>query len=380
MHSNHSVEKRREYRMPLVMPATFLNGDMKKPLKGHINNINSYGAFAQVAKPIPKDTSLKLFFKVPETLEQVESGGTVRWCKGTKPYCLGIEFREKVSFNLPLYHVAKLCSQSPTKAPTDYSDTERELLLKSIKELQYLTYWGDLLRTFSMPIQTLFSQLAGQIGLSSFRFEKFYRQMEGFWADPKLKCTVEEGITALVPVSGKFNEIASVFELLRERRYMELIKSKCPINLNHLIMDKINFFQDIEMRLTDKKCNMNYLPGEDLPLVYGQYSDFAQLIDFLVLYSYQFILFGNCTEITVQSRVRNNTIQLNFFNDGTKIFEKAHIVIDHINGDFVDQLTERDVKNISKLYYSLIPLKKYNAYIVVNSESGNNIVSLRIPV
>jgi len=38
------------------------------------------------------------------------------------------------------------------------------------------------------------------------------------------------------------------------------------------------------------------------------------------------------------------------------------------------------VKNILGLYYSLLPLKKYKACIVVHSESGNNIVCLRIPV
>ena len=55
-------------------------------------------------------------------------------------------------------------------------------------------------------------------------------------------------------------------------------------------------------------------------------------------------------------------------------------MIDRRNGDFVDQLTQKDVKNILVLYYSLVPLDKYNACIVVHSESGNNIVSLRIPV
>ncbi len=103
-------------------------------------------------------------------------------------------------------------------------------------------------------------------------------------------------------------------------------------------------------------------------------------MDFLLLYSYQSILFGNCTGITIQSIVKNQTIQIDFFNDGSKIFEEDDIVIDRINSNFLDQLTQRDVKNILGLYYSLVPLKKYKACIVVHSESGNNIVSLRIPV
>lgn len=380
MYNDHSVEKRREHRVPLAMPVAFLKGDMTKPFKGYIENISSNGALARVADSIPKDTFLKFFFDVPETGERVETGGTVRWCKKNGTCRLGIAFQEKVSFNLPLYEVARLYPRSMIKTPTDYSDKQRDLLQKSIIAYQPLTYYGALFLTFSEPIHRLFSQLSGQLGLSLLRFEKFYRQMEKFPADPKLKSKAKEAISALELVYGKFNDTATVFGPLKEKQYADMAKSERHIDLNRMIEDKINSLQDITIKLTNRKCNINYLPKEDLPLVYGQYSDFAQVIDFLLLYSYQPILFGNCTVVTVQSMVKNQTIQIDFFNDGSKIFEKDDIVIDRINSNFLDQLTQRDVKNILGLYYSLVPLKKYKACIVVHSESGNNIVSMRIPV
>ena len=380
MYTDHSVEKRREYRIPLAMPITFLKGDMTKPFKGHIENISSNGALARAATFLPKETFLKLFFEVPGKGERVETGGTVRWCKKNGTCHLGIEFQDKVSFNLPLYEVAGLYPRGMIKTSTDYSDNQRDLLQKNIIASQALTYWGALFWTFSEPIHRLFSQLSGQLGLSLLRFEKFYRQMEKFPADPEFKSKAREAISALELVSGKFNETATVFGSLKEKQYADPAKSKRHIDLNRMIEDKINSLQDITIKLTNMKCNINYLPKEDLPLVYGQYSDFAQSMDFLLLYSYQSILFGNCTGITVQSIVKNQTIRIDFFNDGSKIFEEDDIVIDRINSDFVDQLTQRDVKNILGLYYSLVPLKKYKACIVVHSESGNNIVSLRIPV
>ncbi len=380
MYTDHSVEKRREYRVPLAMPITFLKGDMTRPFNGYIENISSNGALVRAATSLPKETFLKLFFEVPGTGERVETGGTVRWCKMNETCRLGIAFQEKVSFNLPLYEVARLYSRTTTRAPAEYSDKQRDLLQKSIIASQALTYWGALFWTFSEPIHRLFSQLSGQLGLSLLRFEKFYRQMEKFPADPELKSKAREAISALELVSGKFNETGSVFRLLKEKQYADPAKSKRHIDINRMIKDKINSLQDITIKLTNMKCNINYLPKEDLPLVYGQYSDFAQSMDFLLLYSYQSILFGNCTGITIQSIVKNQTIQIDFFNDGSKIFEEDDIVIDRINSDFLDQLTQRDVKNILGLYYSLVPLKKYKASIVVHSESGNNIVSLRIPV
>ena len=380
MYNDHSVEKRREYRVPLAMPITFLKGDMTMPFKGHIENISSSGALARIATSLPKETFLKLFFEVPGKGERVETGGTVRWCKKNGTCHLGIEFQEKVSFNLPLDEVARLYPQSTIKTFTDYSDKQGDLLQKNIIASRHLTYWGALSWTFSEPIHRLFSQLTGQLGLSLLRFEKFYRQMEKFPADPELKSKAREAISALELVSGKFNEIATAFGSLKEKHYVDLAKSKCHIDLNRMIEDKINSLQDITIKLTNRKCNINYLSKGDLPLVYGQYTDFAQSMDFLLLYSYQSILPGNCTEITVQSMVKNQMIRIDFFNDGSKIFEEDDIVIDHINGSFVDQLTPRDVKNILELYYSLVPLKKYKACIVVHSESGNNIVSLRIPV
>ena len=382
MHTDYSVEKRREYRVPLAMPVpvTFSKANMKRSFRGYIENISSYGALARVAASLPKETFLNLFFEVPEIGERIEAEGTVKWCKKNGTCCLGIEFHEKISFNLPLSEVARLYSQSTKKASTDHSDNQKDLLQKSIIAFQHLTYLGAMSWTFSEPIHRLFSQLAGQLGLSLLRFEKFYRQMEKFPADPEVKSKAREAISALELVSGKFNEAGSVFRSLKEKQYAEPAKSKRHIDINSMIEDKINSLQDITIKLTNRKCNINYLPKEDLPLVYGQYSDFAQSMDFLLLYSYQSILFGNCTGITVQSIVKNQTIRIDFFNDGSKILEEDDIVIDRINGDFVDQLTQKDMKNILELYYSLVPLDKYKACIVVHSESGNNIVSLRIPV
>jgi hypothetical protein len=374
------VEKRRDYRIPLAIPVTFSRANMTRPFKGYIENISSNGALARIATSLPKETFLKLLFKVPGTEERVETEGTVTWCKKNRTCRLGIEFQEKLCFNLPLHEVARLYPRSMIKTSTDYSDKQSDLLQKSIIAFQHLTYWGILSWTFSKPIHRLFSQLTGQLGLSLLRFEKFYKQMEKFPADPKLKSKTREAISALELVSGKFNEIAIAFGSLKEKHYVDLAKSKCHIDLNRMIEDKINSLQDITIKLTTKKCNINYLPKEDLPLVYGQYSDFAQSMDFLLLNSYQSILFGNCTGITVQSMLKNQTMRIDFFNDGSKIFEEDDIMIDHTNGGFVDQLAPRDVKNILGLYYSLLPLKKYKACIVVHSESGNNIVSLRIPV
>jgi len=204
--------------------------------------------------------------------------------------------------------------------------------------------------------------------------------MEKFPVDPELKTKAGEAISALELVSGKFNETATVFRLLKEKHDADMAKSECHIDLNRIIEDKINFLQDITIKLTNKKCNINYLPKKDLPLIDGQYSDFAQSMDFLLLYSYQSILFGNCTEITVQSMIQNQTIRIDFFNNGSKILKEDDTVIDRIDCDFVDQLTNRDMNNILGLYYSLVPLEKYKATIVVHSESGNNIISLYIPV
>ena len=380
MYTDHSMRKRRKDRVPLTIPLTLFKANMTRPFKGRIENISSNGILAGVATSLPKETFLNLFFEVPGTGERIEIGGRVKWCAKNGTCRLGIEFQEKVSFNLPLYEVAKLYSRSMIKTSTDYADKQRDLPEKSIMVSQLLTYWGALFWTFSKPINRLFSQLSGQLGLSLLRFEKFYRQMEKFPADPELKSKAREAISALELVSGTFNEAGSVFRLLKEKQYADPSESKHHIDINRMIEDKINSFQDIRKKLTNRKCNISFLPKEDLPLVYGQDSDFVQSMDSLLLYSYQPILSGNCTEITVQSMVKNQTIQIDFFNNGSKIFEEDDIVIDRINSNFLDQLPQRDVKNILGLYYLLVPLKKYKACIVVHSESGNNIVSLRIPV
>ena len=380
METAYFTHKRREYRIPLAMPATFFKNDMEGPFKGHIENISSLGALARVATPLPRDTSLSLFFDVPETGKRIESGGIVRWCKGNRLCRIGVEFKDKISFDLPLNQVTRVCLQDTKRAVNEYSDKQRDLLQRSIKECQHRTYWGTLFGIFSDSIHTLYAQLAGQIGLSIFRFEKFYEQMESASADRKSRPKVRESISDLEFVSSKLNEIASVFGLLR-RQYTEPKESKRrATNLNHVIQDKIKFLQDITIKLTNRKCNITYLPNENLPLFEGDYLDFAQSIDSLLLYSYHSMLFDNCNVITVQGMVKNQTIQIDFFNDGSKILEDGNMVIDHMDTDFVARLSERDMRNILRLYHSLIPIRESNAYLIVQSESGNNIISLRIPI
>lgn len=380
MPCDHSMVKRREYRIPLALPVTFSRPDMERPFKGRIKNISSYGALAKVAGPLPKGTLLNLFFRVPATGERVDSIGMVKWCKRTTACYVGIEFRNEVFFKLPLCEVARLYSQGKPKHFADHSDKHWQLLGRSVEEFQHLTYWGALFWFFSEPIHALFSRLVGQVGLSSFRFERFYRQVEHFSADQKLKARIKKSLSALGPLSGKFNDIATLFGVLKKRQYVELAKTECHVDLNHIIEDNVTSLQEITMKLTNGACKIEYLLRKDLPLIYGQRADFAKGIDFLLLYLYQSVLHGNCTGIIVQSTVKDQTIQVDFFNDGSKIFEKDYLIIDYMRSDFTDQLTARDVKNILGLYYSLLPLKKYNAYIVIQSESGNNNVSLRIPV
>ena len=383
MHYEHFMEKRREYRIPLAIPATFSSADTTGSFKGSIENISPNGALANVATCLPTNTSLKLFFDLPETGERVETEGAVRWYKKNGICRLGILFQKKVSINLSLYKKgAKFYPepQSIINTSADYSDKRMDLLQQSIIASQHLTYWGAMSMIFSESIKILFFQFAGQLELSILRFEKFYKHMEKFSVDPGLKTRAGEAISALEHVSGEFNKTATVFGSLKEKYDADMAKSERHIDITRIIEDKINFLQDITIKLTNRQCKINYLPKKDLPLLYGRYSDFAQSMDFLLLYSYQSILFGNCTEITVQSMIKNQTIRIDFFNDGSKILEKDDIVIDRINCDFVDQLTKRDVNNILGLYYSLVPLEKYKASIVVHSESGNNIVSLCIPV
>ncbi len=383
MHDEHFMEKRREYRIPLAIPATFSSTNVKGSFKGCIENISPNGALANVTACLSKNTSLKLFFDVPETGERVETEGAVRWYKKNGTCRLGILFQKKLSINPSLYKKAARFypePQSMIKMSAGYSDKRMDLLQKSITASQHLTYLGAISLIFSESINILFSQLAGQLGLSLLRFEKLYKQMEKFPVDPELKTRAGDAISALDFVSGKFNEISTVFGSLKKKHDADMAKSEYHIDLTRIIENKINFLQDITIKLTNKKCNIHYLPKKDLPLIDGRYSDFAQSMDFLLLYSYQSILFGNCTEITVQSMIQNQTIRIDFFNNGSKILKEDDTVIDRIDCDFVDQLTDRDMNNILGLYYSLVPLEKYKATIVVHSESGNNIISLYIPV
>ncbi|MFH1076016.1 MAG: hypothetical protein V1753_04130, partial [Pseudomonadota bacterium] len=162
---------------------------------------------------------------------------------------------------------------------------------------------------------------------------------------------------------------------------IESSESKDLIDIRNIMKQQIDSFKKIGRVFTNKDCNIEYQPDENMPLVRVVYHDFALCIDFLILFLYQkSALSGTYSKIAITSKIENEVIHLDFTTNGPSIFQYDHIVINASTGISLSKVPERDMRGLFGLYYAVLPLKKNDASIVVHSESGNNKISLLIPV
>jgi hypothetical protein len=151
------------------------------------------------------------------------------------------------------------------------------------------------------------------------------------------------------------------------------------LNLDSLLSERIDCFKNkLSGMLSPYAGEINYL-SNDAPEMIGMRTSLSTCFDYLLLYSYQSLLFHGAKSLQVKLAQDLEHIIIDFINDGSQSLHQKFIEIKGDSPFPSSGLHPKDKRQIAWLVLSMQFLADQDARLLLHNESGKNIVSLRFP-
>ena len=373
--------RRRECRIPCSVPVTLnqaSNG--QETLYGQLENISQNGALVSLDREIPTEAPVSIAYHVQYQPEAVTNFGHVRWsaCQSGK-HQIGIEMTDINNIRLPLEQINNYISHID-KVYNHQHDTYQTCLSESSSyDFAFEIYWGMFFWTFKEMLHYQLSNLAHDLNIGLFYIEELKNDFENNKEDTIQSLRCKDILNKGETVISKVKNLCSIFKIMQEE-YAKRNQDPLPqiINLDTFLSDRINSFKcklDTLLKVDDNV--FNYQSKYPIELI-GNGASLSKGIDFLLLFSYQFVIFQNAKSIQINMSTNDEGICIDFINDGSQALYQKFI---EINNEQSDNL---DCHPKDKIYLAWINLamkffSSYNAKLLLINESGKNIMSLRLP-
>lgn len=374
------IEKRKEPRFPFYLPVD-LHRMKKGPdqqVSGTINNVSLNGFRALTQTWLAEGERIICSFDIPETMEKFKNEGIIKWCYSNEQHHFGVELMEEQIMALPLQRMTeaffRLKPEFPGRTATHILDFAA-LHKKSYSEI----FWGMFCRLFNNPMQSQLIRLSSELRLGKFHMKR----MQGRAGD----LTLEENTNGyLAGLEDTLNRTSHTLDRII-RLFQQLFQEQgCPtheditevIRLNEVVREKVANFKDMLHSAMLHSAENIEIHTHDIPVIFCQHWSIALSIDFLLLFSYQFILFFEAKKIRIETDKKNNHIVIGFANDGSKIFDMEKIHLDSGAKSF-EKLKPRDQKRLAALRCVIDLCQPLKAKIAFYNQSGNNLLLLKIP-
>lgn len=374
-------DQRTEPRFPLPFHAslkTVRNGST--PLSGQMRNISMHGIMLKVPCPLDEYENVHISFHVPQLREAVTNQGIVKWClKRPDSYSLGIRFLESTAFSLPFHYMClaydalqhkKDAPHIPNSPLPDnilryfHDELSCGILFSLLKEGIY----HDMVKIiFNLDVMAFYLQSAVQ-GLAEGEPRHAIRKN----ADDALgkAKSLKDSTENFLPLLEK--QKRNGLHLLRpadEKLHIDTILSQCIESFNLRLAGIMGpEHQFIKYAVLD------------VPQVIGSREDFTNCLDYLILFSYQALFSRKARQIKVELKTSKETMIIDFINDGSQMLEEKAVELEPSSISTLSDHHFRDQKLIVWLWYAISHVDSQNPKLSIHSESGNNRITLQIPL
>ncbi|MCF8039841.1 MAG: PilZ domain-containing protein [Desulfohalobiaceae bacterium] len=373
-------EKRKEPRFPFYLPVQMQRErkGAQQQIVGTIKNVsmNGFRAFSQTW--LAEGERIVCTFDVPETREKTRNEGIIKWCFNKDQHHFGVELLEKHSVALPLQRLTESFFRLKPTTP-DWNEAQIPDLSSLQKRFYSEIFCGMLFRFFNKPLQSHLIGLSSELGLKIFYLNKIQTRISDLSLDKKESDHLYGLTNTLNRTSQALDRVVLLFQLLFKNPIRET-HEEFPevIKLDELLTERIKNFKDIldtAMLRSEKDIKAEPL---EVPVIFGHRWSIAMSIDFLLLYTYQSILFYGATQIKIELDKKDNNIVIGFANDGSKIYEMEKINIRADATHIGENLKPKDRKKLTILRYVMDLYKPINTNLTLYNQSGNNLLLLKI--
>lgn len=376
-------EQRTEPRFPLHFHTSLRairNGS--STFSGQMRNISIHGVMLTVQSPVSTYDNFDICFHVPQSPKMVKTQGIVKWCsKNPGSYLLGIRFLESTSFCIPFHHMAKAFEVLLHRETNGKSRPENNKQRTQMQHFHDELYCGVFYSLFRKEIQHNIMNIIFNIDALSFYIQSIYQDLpnqetnkktrkhtqEAFLKSKKIKDLSDSLLFFLNHKSKK--DISHISESIDEFINIDTILFTCIDNLNsylsHILIQDYN-----PIKYT----------AYDTPRITGKRDAFEHCFDYLILASYQFFFSRRVRQVRIELKTSKDTLLVTFINDGSQMLQNKELEIDYTSIALISSFYFRDQRHITWLWYAISNVRTHHPKLTVQSESGNNVITLHIPL
>ena len=374
------TERRKEVRLPLKLHADIyqINGATHH-LKGSTKDISLHGVQIFSDIPVKIESNVSLSFS-NSSFGELYLHGIVKWCLGSEnSFLAGIQLSEKNTLEISFERLFYLLQENVQIKVDDgiYFSTDINEINNFIYSLIYKGYFFYLCNNF---IKNQINTLIYKTDLSHFYFKKYLQLLDKplFENDQSRLDHIETTLRTSKKFLSHHSELIS--NITSQDNADICAQETREIDFNHYFHIRLNYFFD-QVRHLDFNIKKGFSYSfNDVPLFYADIHKFTYGLDFLILYCFQFLLFQEASSLHIETFAKNNYLYLIFNNDGPKILKPSKIFLSFNSSIQLFNYSTRDRKHLAWLQFILSFFQSHGGSISIESEAGNNRLTLFLSI
>jgi hypothetical protein len=380
------TEKRKEPRFGITLKAR-IDHDFpcqEKSCEATIEDISLYGVKSITGTYLTPGQKVWISYShTPEAEKDKILQGRVKWCgNGNNRYRLGIELFDKNCCSLSLEQASNCLKPLPQET---MPAPEVQTLLKFFPQdlFHFELVWGLKFLTFQETLQDKLSRLTFNIYQSA-------AHLENILEESRIKTLSREELEQLNSTQSQlsrsalgFQRLVNLFRMMRAENIQTARQrhENLPeiIELDKRIQDRLKVFQEkLEYMMIPGKNSIT-VQSNKTSLFAGSAWRIDQGLDLMLLHSYQFLLFGNAKRVHIRLWQEKELLGIDFHHNGSGFMSRneKQLVL-RLDQDMGLCFQPGDKRQMAWLYYVLFFFREFDPSIIMRSEPGNNLVSLRL--
>lgn len=382
-HKDHNIEQRAELRFPLHFHASLkVSRNGSTSLAGHMKNLSMHGIMLNVAHPLPEYETVDISFHVPQLRDVVHTQGIVKWCrKKTESYSLGIRFLESTTFSIPFHQMCMAYDtlfQKVTKGPQPQS---KHCSGNQIRHFHNELYCGLFFSIFEKDIYKDIMKAIFFIDVISFYIQTIADDLDKTENKTLMKKYAQDALKKTLHLK-KYSE--NIIYFLNRDIKSELVDFTSytdeTLDIDIILSECIDSFKtSLDHIMLPHQGNIKYTVY-DVPRISGSKTEFISSFEYLILFSYQCIFSRKARNIKIDLNTSKDYIFIDFINDGSQMLQDKVIEIEASSIDSIQDYHYKDHKHIVWLWYTISFFQFSYPKLCIQSESGNNVIRLQIPL
>lgn len=380
-------ERRKEPRFNINMQASIQpeRPEDSRLCRATLENISLHGLRSNTDELLSSGQEVLVKYTHAQSGREVMLFGRIKWLvRDKKKYKAGIELYQKNVCNLTLEQASTLPSlplapnslswpyTNSLQTPPDWQDYYQSEL-----------YWGYFFKTFQDHIQKNLILISSSLNMSITHLESILHRVAKSSYSPMQKNQLQHHLGLLERANLQLMQLVKLFQILQEENISNAraMRENKPelISMGAQLKKRVDSFQEKLNCLAKTEDKKIVFQQESTSLRSGSLWRINYGLDFLLLHSYQFILFENASCINIKIMEKEGNIYIEIIHDGSGIFsgDKKEVILNK-KQTIKENIHIRDKLNIVWFYHILDYLKELNASIFVKSDSGSNVIILRM--